>query len=98
MGLITQPFAITNKDHPLYGESPLCGGNYKSAFAEKFKFSPKFDLAGTHQWELDIKGYDRNPFPIESIFRQKAKMMTLEFIRKRQEKKVMDISLFLLYI
>lgn len=39
LGLLSQPFSITDSENPMKGEIPLCGGNYKSAFADKFKFS-----------------------------------------------------------
>ena len=39
-GMITQPFTISDKKNPMYGEKPLCGGSYKSAFDEKFHCCP----------------------------------------------------------
>ena len=70
LGLLTQPFSITDKDNPIYGEKPLCGGNYKSAFSEKFKLSEDFDLAGRHEWTLNLDA-DMEPFTVESIARDK---------------------------
>ena len=67
LGLLSQPFSITNKQHPLYGEKPLCGGNFRSAFAEKFKLSNKFDKAKSHEWTLYF--YNKEPFTVESIKR-----------------------------
>jgi len=70
LGMLTQPFTITDKDNPIYNEKPLCGGNYKSAFAEKFKLSDTFDVAKSHEWTLH---YDENEtFTIESIERGKG--------------------------
>lgn len=40
LGIITQPFSISDIDSPMKNEAPLCGGNYKSQFSDKFKFSP----------------------------------------------------------
>lgn len=40
LGMITQPFTISDKKNPMYGEKPLCGGSYKSAFDEKFHCCP----------------------------------------------------------
>lgn len=68
LGLLTQPFSITQKASSLYSEKPLCGGNYKSAFSEKFKLSEEFDKPKHHEWTLYL---DQNlePFTIESIRR-----------------------------
>ncbi len=52
LGLLTQPFTITDKDNPMYGEKPLSGESFRSDFSEKFKFSKKFDKVGEHQWSL----------------------------------------------
>lgn len=52
LGMITQPFTISDRKNPMYGEKPLCGGSYKSAFDEKFRLSPKFDLPKKHEWTL----------------------------------------------
>ncbi len=52
LGLLTQPFTITDKDNPMYGEKPLSGGDFKSAFSDKFKLSKRFDKIGGHKWTL----------------------------------------------
>lgn len=67
LGMITQPFTISDKKNPMYGEKPLCGGSYKSAFDEKFRLSPKFDLPKKHEWTLYFD--DDTNYPIESIKR-----------------------------
>lgn len=66
LGIITQTFTIP-KDNPMYGEKPLCGGNYRSAFSDKFRLSPTFDKPKEHEWTLFFD--DRDPFQIESIKR-----------------------------
>lgn len=66
LGMITQTFSIP-KNHPMYGEKPLCGGSYRSAFSDKFRLSPSFDKPKEHLWTLFFD--DRNPFQIESIKR-----------------------------
>ena len=71
LGLLSQPFSITDKQNPLYNEKPLCGGNFKSAFAEKFKLSDIHDKPKQHEWSLFLKG-DASPFVIESIPRDKG--------------------------
>lgn len=65
LGMLTQPFAITDPENPLSKEKPLCGGNYKSAFSEKFKLSSAFDKPKEHEWTLTYDG--KNDFTIESI-------------------------------
>lgn len=64
LGIITQTFSI-RKDNPMHGEKPLCGGNYRSAFSDKFRLSPTFDKPKGHEWTLFFD--DRDPFQIESI-------------------------------
>lgn len=66
LGLLTQPFTITDKENPMYGEKPLCGGNFKSAFSEKFKLSASYDKPKEHEWSLYISGKD-SPYTVESI-------------------------------
>lgn len=66
LGIITQTFSISN-DNTMNGEKPLCGGNYRSAFSDKFRLSPTFDKPKEHEWTLFFD--DRDPFQIESIKR-----------------------------
>ena len=69
LGMLSQPFSITNKDNPLHGEKPLCGGSFRSSFAEKFKLSNAFDTHKNHEWTLTLN-QDKNPdFTVESIRR-----------------------------
>lgn len=77
LGILSQPFSITDDENPMKGETPLCGGNYKSAFADKFKFSPVFDKPRTHEWTIYVDG--NAPFSIESIPRDSD---TIRFWRK----------------
>ncbi|MFN6946312.1 MAG: AAA family ATPase [Cytophagaceae bacterium] len=69
LGILSQPFTI-GKDNPLYGERPLCGGQYRSMLSEKFKFSDKFDLPNNHEWTLHLNREDEPEFTIESIARK----------------------------
>ena len=69
LGLLSQPFSITDKTNPLYNEKPLCGGNYKSSFSEKFKLSKSFDKAKDHAWTLFTVDEENPIFTIESIIR-----------------------------
>lgn len=65
LGVLTQPFTIT--EGPMKDERPMSGGSFKSAFAEKFKFSDIFDKAKTHEWTLHL--FNGKPFTLESISR-----------------------------
>lgn len=70
LGMITQTFTIGRNKSPMYGEKPLCGGSYKSAFQDKFRLSPNFDKPKEHEWTLS---FDNNipDFTVESIKRSK---------------------------
>ncbi len=68
LGMLTQMFTL-GKDNPMSAEKPLTGGNYRSDFMNKFKFSPKFDKAGDHEWTLKFEGMD--DFTATSIWRKK---------------------------
>ena len=70
LGILSQPFSLTDGENPMKGETPLCGGNYKSAFGDKFKFSPEFDIPKGHEWTLYVDGNE--PFTLESIPREKG--------------------------
>lgn len=71
LGIITQTFTIS-KDNPMILEKPLCGGNYKSQFADKFRLSPNFDKPKEHEWTLHFD--DREDFTVESIERDNGKI------------------------
>lgn len=71
LGIITQTFTIS-KNNPMIVEKPLCGGNYKSAFADKFRLSPDFDKPKEHEWTLHFD--DREDFTVESIERDNGKI------------------------
>ena len=43
LGMITQTFTLSKDKNPMGAEKPLCGGNYRSAFSDKFRLSPDFD-------------------------------------------------------
>ena len=59
LGMITQTFSIP-KENPMYGEKPLCGGSYRSAFSEKFRLSPIFDKPKEHEWSLFFDDGERS--------------------------------------
>lgn len=71
LGLLSQPFSITDSTNPILNEKPLCGGNYKSAFSEKFKLSETFDKPKEHTWTLYTTDTNHPEFTIESIPRDK---------------------------
>ena len=80
LGMLTQPFAITDKMNPLYKEKPLCGGNYKSAFSEKFKLSSAFDKPKEHEWTLTYDG--GKTFTVESIKPNDSRKNPVRFWQK----------------
>jgi AAA15 family ATPase/GTPase len=84
LGMLTQPFTITDTSNPMKDEKPLSGGSFKSAFSEKFKLSEKFDQPKSHEWTLHIKG--ENPFVISSMKRAKG-VDTVRFWRKNNREK-----------
>ena len=43
LGMITQTFTLGKDKNPMGGEKPLCGGNYRSAFSDKFRL-PSIDV------------------------------------------------------
>lgn len=78
LGMLTQMFTLDPKS-PMGGDKPLIGGNYRSDFINKFKFSPTFDKAGDHEWTLRLEGMD--DFTAVSIWRDKKKG-TIRFWQK----------------
>lgn len=84
LGMITQTFSIS-KENPMYGEKPLCGGNYRSAFRDKFRLSPVFDKPKEHEWTLF---FDNNQqFQIESIARSNEEDSNVRFWQKGSKEK-----------
>jgi len=70
LGMLSQPFTITDEANPMIEEMPLSGGSFKSAFSEKFKLSNRFDKVKMHEWTLHLAN-DPNGITIESIPRDK---------------------------
>ncbi|MGE6352927.1 AAA family ATPase [Flavobacterium sp. NPDC079362] len=81
LGMLSQPFSISDKEHPMYGEKPLSGGNYRSSFADKFKLSEVFDTARNHEWTLNVNGIADPNFTVESIARSSTDA-TIRFWQK----------------
>jgi AAA15 family ATPase/GTPase len=73
IGMLSQPFSITDTGHAMFGEKPLCGGNYRSSFADKFKLSDTFDIPKNHEWTLHLSRGTDTEFTVESIARSKTK-------------------------
>ena len=71
LGILTQAFTITDDSNPIKQEKPLTGGNFKSAFSEKFKLSENRDIVGSHEWSLYMDNIEE-PFTITSIVRDKS--------------------------
>ena len=72
LGMLSQPFSLSDKQHIMFGEKPLSGGNYRSSFAEKFKLSEVFDTAKNHEWTLNLNTSEDPNFTVESIVRSKT--------------------------
>lgn len=87
LGILTQPFTVTDKNNPLYGEKPLCGGNYKSLFSEKFKLSDSFDIAQGHEWTLKLNNETEPEFTVESIKRDSSSSTAIRFWKKGDRSK-----------
>jgi len=87
LGIITQPFTISNKSNPLFGEKPLSGGNFRSLFREKFKLSDSFDLPKSHEWTLNFNNENEQGFTVESIRRDPSSETGIRFWKKGSRKK-----------
>jgi len=69
LGILSQTFSLRSHPNTDYSnEKPLCGGNFISNFAEKFKLSSVYDKAGEHEWSLTMNN-ESTPFEISSIKR-----------------------------
>lgn len=82
LGMIGQPFAISLKNHVMYGCKTIDGYNFRSQFREKFKISPVYDIIGTHKWTLNLHQnvYSEPSYTVESIARkEKGKKDSLRF-------------------
>lgn len=79
LGMLSQPFTLS-KNSPMHGEKPLSGGNFRSKFKEKFRFSPTFDKPKDHEWTLHLTN-SSSPFTIQSMTRDKESSV-LRFWRK----------------
>ena len=71
LGMLTQPFSITDKANPLYWQVPLSGWTFRSAFSDKFKFSKKFDKPWEHERTLFFN--DDTTYTTHSIQRYNSK-------------------------
>ncbi len=87
LGMISQPFTITDEENPMYGEKPLSGGNFKSSFSEKFKLSDDFDIPKSHEWTLKFVDQDEPNFTVESIKKGKPYTTGVRFWKKNDRTK-----------
>ncbi|MCL2605859.1 MAG: AAA family ATPase [Coriobacteriia bacterium] len=77
LGMLGQPFSMRDKEgagNPYWSETTIDGLKFESKFSEKFKFSPRFDIAGDHEWTLDIRDdvYPKGSYTATSIPRKGA--------------------------
>lgn len=70
LGILSQTFSLRGHE-TMSSAKPLCGGNYISSFADKFKLSKVFDIANDHEWTLLLHNSDE-PYVIQSIPRDKS--------------------------
>ena len=70
LGILSQTFSLRGHS-TMSGARPLCGGNYISSFADKFKLSKQHDTANSHEWCLYLHNQEK-PFVIQSIPRDKT--------------------------
>ncbi len=86
LGMLTQPFSITDESNLMRKEKPLSGGSFKSAYADKFKFSEVYDKAGEHEWTLFFDDEESSSYTVESIHRSKE-AGTIRFWQKGDKSK-----------
>lgn len=82
LGMVGQPFTISEKSNPMYGCETIDGYGFRSQFRDKFKISPKHDIIGEHKWTLKLhKGiYSEDSYTVKSIPRkQRGKESQLRF-------------------
>ena len=81
LGMLSQPFSLNNRASAMYGARTIDGFTFGSQLREKFKFSPTFDVVGTHAWtlQLDEDVCGRSEFSCVSIARQKNKNSDIRF-------------------
>jgi AAA15 family ATPase/GTPase len=70
LGILSQTFSLRGHE-TMASAKPLCGGNYHSGFADKFKLSKTYDVANSHEWTLFLHNSEE-PYIIKSIARDKA--------------------------
>lgn len=85
LGLLSQPFTISEKSNPMYGEKPLSGGSFRSGFSEMFKLSNKFDQPKSHEWTLKLNDKEISEYTAESIKRSDSD--TIRFWKKGDRSK-----------
>jgi predicted ATPase len=72
LGLIGQPFSMTDKSNPMTEAKTIDGDKFESKFSDSFKFSVN-EKAGNHRWRLffsDINLYPKGFYEAESIPRK----------------------------
>ena len=74
LGMIGQPFTISDKENPMYGCKTIDGYNFRSQFKDKFKISPTHDIIGEHKWKLNLHNgiYEQSYYSVESIARKQS--------------------------
>jgi len=75
LGMLAQPFSLATKGHQMFGAKTIEGAKFGSDLQDKFKFSPKFDPIGSHEWTLTVAPdiYVKQDFTCVSIDRNTGK-------------------------
>jgi predicted ATPase len=79
LGLIGQPFSMTDKSNPMIEARTIDRYSFESKFSDKFKFSMN-EKAGNHRWRLffsDTSLYPKEFYEAESIWREKDKSIRI---------------------
>lgn len=80
LGMLSTPFSLRSSN--MKEETTISGEKFESKMKDKFNFSDKYDLPGTHNWTLtlDQKLYPEKDFSVTSIARkEKGKKATIRF-------------------
>ena len=81
LGMLAQPFSLTDNESEMYNEKTIDGLKFESKFQDKFKISPTKDVIGQHRYTLTIDEdvYEKKNFTCISIERNDRGKRSLRF-------------------
>lgn len=81
LGMLAQPFSLTDEDNEMFNERTIDGLKFESKFQDKFKISPSKDVVGEHRYTLaiDERIYSKRDFTCISIERSDRGKKSLRF-------------------